>query len=178
MPFAIEMVLDGESADTVRGIWRDLAETGVAPEMHESGARPHVTLGVCDGLNVEACSTFLEEFAAAISALTVRFSSIGIFGIDPAVVFLAPAVTPELLDIHLRFHQRFSDVADSPWAYYLPNRWVPHCTLTTDLPLASVPRVVGVCRTLRLPLDGRLEGVGIVEFRPIRHHGDFQFAVG
>jgi 2'-5' RNA ligase len=176
MPFAIELLLDGETAETVRRIWRDLAESAVAPVMHESGARPHVTLGVCDGLDVEACSGFLSGFASANPVPSVRFSSIGIFATDPAVVFLAPVVTQDLLDLHDRFHQRFSDLAGSPWAYYLPKQWVPHCTLAIDVPQALVPRAVEVCNTVGLPIDGRCEGIGIVEFRPIRHRAEFRFA--
>lgn len=178
MPFAVEMFLDPASAGTVRRVWRELAETGVAPWMHQSGARPHVTLGVCDGLDVDACSRFLADFAAMNSAPAVRFSSIGVFATDPATVFLAPVTTPDLLALHTRFHHRFPDVAGTPWAYYLPNRWVPHCTLATECPPAAAPRVVEVCGAFRLPLDGRLDSVGIVEFRPIRHRPAFRFASG
>lgn len=175
MSFAIEMSLDPVSAETVRRVWRDLAVSGVTPGMHQSGARPHVTLGVCDRLDVEGCSRFLADFAAANPAPMVRFSSIGIFATDPAAVFLAPVVTADLLALHNRFHEWFREVAGDPWAYYLPGQWVPHCTLAMELPLAGVPRAVDVCRAVRLPLDGRLEEVGVVEFRPVVHREMFRF---
>lgn len=176
MPFAVEMFLDPESAEAVRGIWRDLAESGVAPWMHESGDRPHVTLGVCDRLDVAVCAEFLAAFAADHSAPKVLLVSIGIFATDPAVVFLAPVVTTDLLDLHARFHQRFSEVAGDQWAHYLPGAWVPHCTLAMGCPVAMVPRAVDLCQSMRLPLDGRLGEVGIVEIRPVVHRATFIFA--
>jgi hypothetical protein len=39
-----------------------------------------------------------------------------------------------------------------------------------------VPRAIEVCGALRLPLDGRLDEAGIVEFRPIRHRPALRFA--
>ncbi|MGH2560509.1 MAG: 2'-5' RNA ligase family protein [Thermomicrobiales bacterium] len=176
MPFAIEMFLDAESAETVRGVWRDLAESGVAPWMHESGARPHVTLGVCERLDVDACAGFLADFAAVNRAPSVRFSSIGVFATDPAVVFLAPVVTADLLDLHARFQEQFITFAGDRWAYYLPEQWVPHCTLAMECPIAMVSRVVDLCRAISLPLDSRLEEVAIVEFRPVVLRRTFRFA--
>lgn len=52
----------------------------------------------------------------------------------------------------------------------------PHCTLAIECPPTTVPRVVEVCGVLRLPLDGQLDGVVIVEFRPIHHLPAFRFA--
>jgi len=178
MPFAVEMFLVPASAGTVRQIWSELAATGVAPRMHQSGARPHITLGASDRLDVDACSRFLADFAAMNAAPAVRFSSIGIFATDPAVVFLAPVITSDLLALHRVFHHWFPDLAENPWGHYLPNQWVPHCTLAMECPLAAVPRVVEVCGAFHLPLDGHLDSVGIVEFRPIRHRPAFRFVGG
>jgi 2'-5' RNA ligase len=176
MPFAVEMMLDDVSADVVRYTWRDLAALGIAPWSHESGARPHVTLGVCEKVDQSACARFLADFAAEHPAPAVRFSSIGVFASDPAVVFLAPVVTADLLGLHMRFHDRFRELATDPWAYYLPGQWVPHCTLAMECPVALIPKAVDICRAVSLPLDGRLEAVGIVEFRPVVYRETFRFA--
>lgn len=178
MPFAIEMFLDPASAGTVRQIWSELAGIGVAPRMHQSGARPHVTLGASDRLDVDACSRFLADFAATNAAPAVRFSSIGIFAANPAVVFLAPVITSDLLALHRSFHHRFPDFADNPWVHYLPDQWVPHCTLAMECSPAVVPRAVKVCGTIHMPLDGHLDEVGVVEFRPVGHRSTFRFAGG
>jgi 2'-5' RNA ligase len=134
--------------------------------MLAGGARPHVTLGVCERLNVVACERFLTGFAAAVPAPTVSLASLGLFATDPAVVFLAPVVTAELLALHDRFHQEFRDLAGGPWAYYLPGQWVPHCTVALEVPRSAVGDTVARCLSVRLPIAARLEEVGLVEFEP------------
>jgi 2'-5' RNA ligase len=178
MPFAVELFLDPTSDAAVRRLWQDLAEADMAPAIHVGGLQPHVTLAACDRLDVDACERFLADFAATTPAPTTRFASLGVFPTDPAVAFLAPVVTPDLLDLHDRILRRFRELADEPWAYYVSGQWVPHCTLALELPLATVPRAVELCRGVPLPLEGRLDGVSIVEFPPIRHRRAFRFGDG
>jgi 2'-5' RNA ligase len=184
MPFAVELFLDPTSASTVRRLWRDLAEADTAPAppadaMIAAGARPHITLGACERLDVAACETYLAGFAATTPAPTVGFASLGVFPTEPMVVFLAPVVTADLLAIHDGFHRWFRELAGEPWGHYLPGRWVPHCTLALDLPLTAVPAVAERCLRAPLPSEARLLEVGLVEFEPfrsLRHCFAFRFA--
>ena len=55
-----------------------------------------------------------------------------------------------------------------PWEYCMPARWVPHCLLVRDVPPHSIPSMIGKCQKLTLPLNGRLEKIGLVEFPPAK----------
>ena len=113
MPFAIELALDAESAAPVRALWRRLAEAGIR-FMAESGAEPHVSLVIWDGLDVErAAAEVAERLAAppggkvygALSVLTQAVCDVdvalrvppGAFRpppqVESAVVRLAPRAT-------------------------------------------------------------------------------------
>jgi len=48
------------------------------------------------------------------------------------VVFLAPVVTAELLEIHRSFHEGLEARYILSDSYYLPERWVPHCTISQE----------------------------------------------
>ncbi len=45
--------MDAESEAGIRRAWDALAEAGVKSAMLDAGYRPHVSLGVCEELNVD-----------------------------------------------------------------------------------------------------------------------------
>lgn len=62
----------------------------------------------------------------------VTFLSVGIFPTN-GTVFLAPIVTDELLKLHHSYHDYFKNFHDNPNSYYVPGKWVPHCTVANRL---------------------------------------------
>ena len=169
MGFAVELHLDEASAAVVRSLWRRLAAAPIGAAPHGAGARPHVTLAVADGLDLPAAERLIADLARSTRPLPVTFSSLGVFATDPAVLFLAPVVTRELLRLHKQFHAHFGAVADRPWPYYAPGAWVPHCTLAERFPRASLGLAAATAaEAVALPLAGRLDRVGIVQFRPVQ----------
>lgn len=172
MPFGVELYLDPVSAATVQHMWGQLADVLALPPRTDSTAaeqaRPHITLGICQDLDVEVCERSLADFAATMSALVVHFASIGVFATDPAHVFLAPIVTDDVLTVHRRFHERFRAFALNPGEHYLPGQWVPHCTLAEAIAQTEVPRAVDACQQMALPFRARMEEMGLLEF-PARH---------
>jgi len=165
MPYAVELALDPTSAGVVRRLWRELDAAGIT-YVARAGARPHVTLGIWDAFEHEDAVAELRRFAAATAPVTLRLASVGLF--PRVAVFLAPAVTPELLDLHARFHHRFGPLGRAPWEHYRPGSWVPHCTLATDLEPDQFASALSIAARAPLPLESRLVEVGIVEFRPVR----------
>ena len=61
----------------------------------------------------------------------VTFPSVGIFPTN-GTVFLAPTVTNELLKLHHSYHDYFKTF-HNPNSYYVPGKWVPHCTIANRL---------------------------------------------
>jgi hypothetical protein len=169
MPYAIELFFDEETETAVRRVWAALAERGIAPYLHESLNRPHVSLAVYDALDLDLAATALEAFAATTTPLPISLASWGLFPTAPEpVVFAAPVVTGALLALHERACAQLASVAQGPSAYYLPGRWTPHCSLAVHFPPERVMRAVELCRGLPLPLAGRFEAIGVVETRPAR----------
>src|SRR5437899_1843103 len=54
------------------------------------------------------------------------------------------------------------------WPHDAPAAWVPHCTLAMDLGSVTAATALALAAELPLPLEARLDRVGIVEFRPVR----------
>ncbi len=157
MPFAAEMYMDDESEAIVRRAWESLAEAGY---------RPHVSLGVCDELDVEGLAKELSSFAENVPPFALTLSSIGLFPSREGVIFLGVTPTQKLLDVSGAFHQFFGKYAKSQRDYHV-GRWVPHCTLAFGLLKDAVPRAIEICGCAELPIHSRIEEIGVAEVSPI-----------
>jgi 2'-5' RNA ligase len=174
MPFAVELYFDQQTETEVRAIWNELADNGISDAMSQGDACPHVSLGVYRDLEISSCSDALSRFAGVTSRLDVTLASLGLFPTSEGVVFLAPVVTSDLLNLHERFHRQFAGFSGSPWSYYLPGNWVPHCTLAIGISSELLPRTIEICERMVRPFHGRFERVGIVEFPPVSQVSMFE----
>ena len=167
MPYAVEMYFDEPGAARVRELWNRLAEIGFS-SMTDCGARPHVSLAVCEQLDIQAASAIVDDFSAKVPSFEMNLASYGLFPGAEVVVFLAPKVTSQLLEWHTHFHKVIPTAVDGLWTHYLPAQWVPHCTLATRIPQDRVGAVTGTLRDFELPMQCKVTSIGIVELRPVR----------
>lgn len=167
MPFAVELYFDEASTACIREWWQRLGEIGFS-SMIDCGARPHVSLAVCEQIDMPAATALVGDFAAKAASFELSLASCGLFHGDPAVLFLAPKVTASLLDWHARFHEVFPSVATGLWTHYLPVHWVPHCTLATRIPKERIGVALDGIRGVELPLQCQVTSVGLVELRPVK----------
>jgi len=167
MPYAVEMFFNSECEAAIRRIWHDLADNGVESVLLDIRSRPHLTLGVFSGLQLDEMCDGLEGYAREIAPFPVSFSSIGVFAIERGIVFLAAGATPTLLEVHNTFYRRFGDFGSGAWRIYLPGRWVPHSTIATDVSEELVPKAVAVARKAAFPIEGTVRELAVVKFQPV-----------
>jgi 2'-5' RNA ligase len=168
MPYALEIYFDSAGESYVRSIWDELAAVGISA-MRDSGARPHVSLAVCDRIDLPSVPRLLDRFIASTPSFPIAFPSLGMFTTTELVVFFAPKVTTELLTLHARLFNHLKKTAEGCWAYYSPSNWVPHCTLAMGFPQEQLGRALDISRRSKLPLQWHVSAIGVVEFQPIRH---------
>ncbi|EJQ42983.1 hypothetical protein IEE_03161 [Bacillus cereus BAG5X1-1] len=98
-----------------------------------AGVEPHITLADYNELDVNLYTEKLKEFVAFQENIAaVTFPSVGTFPTN-GTIFLAPTITNELLRFHHSYHDYFKTFHDNPNSYYVPEKWVPHCTITNGL---------------------------------------------
>ena len=132
--------------------------------MIDKGTRPHVSLVIGQDADVGALTAALRRFAAERAPLPARLESVGAFGGEEGVTFLAPVVTPALLELHARAQAIFRPLMRGDWPHYRVGRWVPHCTLGCLLAADAIGPALARARA-HLPLPtGRLEAVGLWAF--------------
>ena len=79
MPFAVHLFFDTDTEVIIKSAWRKLADTEVAPYMHVSANRPHLTLAIYQHLNLTESEQQLRGLAATRNPLAVIFQHLGIF---------------------------------------------------------------------------------------------------
>jgi 2'-5' RNA ligase len=175
VPFAVHLYFDAPSEEVIWVIWNKLAESGVAPYMAASGARPHVSLAIYETVVLPEMERRLQDWANSNGPFDFVFSHLGAFCAPKPVVFVAPTTTTPLLNLHEALHQTLAGLGSDPWAHYLPGSWVPHCTLAFDIELAALPEAMAVAKELSLPLKGQMTGIGLIETRPVKELFTFSY---
>ncbi|MCI0713755.1 MAG: 2'-5' RNA ligase family protein [Chloroflexi bacterium] len=147
MPQAVQCYFDGETEAHVRTIWEAMKAEGVSAVLVDGLYRPHFTLTVGDLIDIEHAVDKLREFAAQTGEFGVQLGYMGIFTPkDNGVVYIGLTPNHALLDFHTYFQNFFKDEYQAQWSYYLPGRWIPHCTCAFRLKPEQIPAAVAVCQ--------------------------------
>jgi 2'-5' RNA ligase len=171
MGFAVEMYFDERTEKALRDLRKVLTDAGVRPVLDEMGDRPHISLAVFSQIEPDVLLGELEGFAGETKEMPITLSAIGAFATAEAVLFLTPAITQDLMDVHWDFHQMLGDLKMHAHAYYQPDRWVPHCTTAQNVEEGMVGKAFDVLRRSFKPISGKLVEVGLVRFRPVESLG-------
>jgi 2'-5' RNA ligase len=173
MGFAVELYFDPQTERALRDLRKVLIVAGVRPVLDEIGDRPHISLAVFSQVEPDDLLKELKDFAAETAPLRITLSAIASFPTAEAVLFLAPAVTQELMDVHWDFHQLLNDMKLHPHAYYQPDRWVPHSTVAQNVEPNLFATAFDTLRRGFKPFTGQLVEMGLVRFRPVVTLGTF-----
>lgn len=167
MPYAVEMTFDEKSNDAVIGIWKQLSEYNVCNYMYNSGSIPHITLGIFEEYDIREFEKRIQIFIKEINRIKIKLASIGTFPTDERVIFLAPVVSNEVLQIHNKFNEVFSDYKGEKWSHYLPGNWFPHCTIAINLTNEKFMQAIDLLKNKYKPLEVEICKISLVEFHPV-----------
>lgn len=166
MPYTVEMRFDAKSASQIREIWDLLAQKNICNYMVDSNMTPHITLTVFNEIDNKLVTNKLQNFRQEIKPVEISFSHVGSFLSEQGIVFLAPTVTRELLELHQKFHNYFADVKEKQVEYYLPDNWVPHCTVAINVSDCKVAQAIEEIVSNYQPLNATIESISFVKYQP------------
>jgi RimJ/RimL family protein N-acetyltransferase len=168
--YAIHLFFDPQTENAIRAVWRELAESSVAPYFYHSANRPHITLGIYRALDLPEAGRRMAALATSHSPLPVSFQYHGLFPGSAPSTFLGPLVTASLLEFHTAVCAQLDELGELPdFAYYRPGHWVPHCALATEFDGARLYQALQIGQNFTLPLQGQISEIGLTEMRPVRH---------
>mgnify|MGYP006308262333 CR=1 FL=1 len=165
MPYGVTMFADSDTEAVIWNIWNKLKESGITTFMLDNKVRPHITMAVYDELDTEK---FLEKFLVFVrdsSPVPLILSSVGTFLEPLGTVFVQPALTPQLTEMHRDFLERFSDHNAHLQKYSRPGKWIPHFTLSSRLEEREVLKTVEMALGAEFPPESLIQEIGFGEFR-------------
>lgn len=168
MGYAIELNLSKGSAARVVKLWEGLARESINSTMLDLAAQPHISLAVFEHLDPAALREDLNRFAEATRPLSVVLSYAGTFPTAEGVVFLAPVVTQELLEVHGRLHRFLRDRGVVCAEYYQPGKWVPHCTVAIGVAPDKIGAATEICARSEAFGPVEIDEVSLIDFPPVR----------
>jgi hypothetical protein len=156
MAQGIVLLLDDDADAAVRARWRRLAEAGLPSLVTHTHGRhvPHISLVVAELIEVGEWLAVLRGGWFAAPPVSVQLGPVGTFP-EGGWVFLGV----EGLDrsAHARLVASLGDDVSDPWEHYLPDLWVPHCTLAGGLDADEVEAALvtlgGSARSIPATID-------------------------
>ncbi len=170
---AVEFYFDPEVEQRIFAFRDSIYKQGITPIQGLMHDKPHISLAVLPKMNAETLIRMTEEFAKSFRCFSFQLSAIGVFPTPENVFFLYPVPSQRLLDMHAEFHYMLKKEGLRPSDLYLPENWVPHCTLEFNLPDDELSRAVMLSKAQFKPITGRITQLGVTAFRPIEYLAQF-----
>lgn len=176
MLVAVELYFDEVGEAQVRKLVQTLGDRNIPPHLERLGFQPHISLTVLADTAVEPVVALVRRVALSLKPIAMDFSYVGAFPTKEGVAFLAPLFTEHLRRTHQTFHTALEHAGLVSHPYYLPDRWVPHCTMTTDLTADELGQAVQVLSQEFKPFSVQCTALGVISVRPLVRHGRFPLA--
>lgn len=167
--YAVLLYFDDKTEQSLLDLGQALTDWGVASSPELKNNRPHVSLaGFSKDIDCDRLISLVQEYANHIQPFEVVLSSIGIFPSAENVLFVSPMPTLQLLTHHKELHLKLAEGEFVSSHHYLPNHWMPHCTVKIKIPNHQVPTAVEYCHKNFKPIHGQFQEMGVIEYFPIK----------
>ncbi|OVA16276.1 hypothetical protein BVC80_8971g38 [Macleaya cordata] len=174
--YAVELYFDPALENQVLKAWNVLARRQISTQLIEIESRPHITLLSSPLLDPAKLQNVIKNFASKQEPLSLSLSTIGSFPHDRNVLFLSPTPSLSLLQFHSQLCDALKKENIEIGEDYLPDSWVPHCSVAQEVPRNRMGEAFCILRDLKLPVSGYAMDIGLVEFSPVREL--FSFPLG
>jgi len=169
MNVAIVLYFDKKTEDKIFSIWRNLARGKLTSYLLDIGIRPHITLAVFEQAEIKSLSSATETFARDIESFEINLCSAGTFPVSRRPIYYLPVPTKQLLGIHSEYYNSIKSIGLKWENYYLPENWVPHCTVAEKVGDENVfKQTFWYCCNAGIPITGKITHIGIFEFMPVK----------
>lgn len=162
--YAIEFFFDTQMEDFVKDIWTGLKINGITSNMADiDELRPHITVAVYNSdLPIELLVRRFDTATKQMSPIDVKFDVVAAFPTS-GTVFVSPTITSQLFESHRQFYYSLGEYDAFANEYYIPDSWVPHCTLAIMLNQNLLLKTLEYCLNRFNPLKGRITEIGVVK---------------
>lgn len=145
---------DAGTEQKLKDIQKTLSDNGFVGKQTPN-LKNHITLGTYNIAQEDWLIDRIHIVTEQSFSFDIRLNNIGLFGLS--VLFIAPAVNHELLNLQSKFNSNYADGFE----------WTAHTTLLIDEPKTiyrALPQVADAFQ----PFYGKIESISLYEFWPTR----------
>lgn len=168
MDYGVILYFDDRNSNYIDNLRNKVYDNRVNSHTIDSGIRPHITLASFECENISEFIDNLKDFLKNEKSFKVNFSSIGIFPFGKKVVYLSPVLDSNLSGIHQRFYESFDSEDLNYTVHYLPDNWVPHCTIASRLDFNEVTKAVTTLQDEFKPIKAMVKYIGVIQGDPVK----------
>jgi 2'-5' RNA ligase len=161
MAKGIVLLFDAESTRAIRRCWRLLEAAGI-PSLESLTHRrhePHVSLVVADEIAMGGWVDVLRAGFFPADPMRIELGPVGVF--PGGWLYLGVNGLPA--SSHARLIAALGGDANGVWDHYLPENWVPHCTLAGDLSEHQSASAIEVLSSVPLPTTTSIMSAALVD---------------
>lgn len=168
MDYAVLLHFDPRTETKIQKDVERLAESGINPIYRDLKMRPHLTIAEFSAPDMSPVHRVLALTARKWQSFPIRLASIGLFPVEPGVLFYAPIVDETLLAVHRALNESLTDFCHEFAPLYQEKNWVAHCTLALELSLAEMQKGIGILSDGFEPIQGRFSEMSVISCCPYR----------
>ena len=169
MGFAIVGYFDKDSDKTIKALWQGMADSDVCNYLINSANNPHIKFAVFDELDVENTEISLRILCGRTKRIKVHFKTYSFYPNDLPFVCIDIVVSPPILELHEEIQDHFNgNTAKDTKNFFEQGVWKPDCQLTRAFDKSKLTNAVKYLSETKLPFDGLLERIGVIEFHPAK----------
>lgn len=167
MPYAVNLLLDDDTAAPVRRLVRALSDALPGPDGFKAETHPpHLTLVVMpDRAEPDDIQTAAFDSLVLLAALPITMSGIGLFPQADAL-WLAPAATAPLLSLQQSLISALGNVPVDP--RYRQGHWVPHVTIGRGGRGRLGETAAALAALWKEPITGFANRLELATFQPVK----------
>ena len=171
MAYSIELYFDTAFEIKIRHLWDLLNKNNVPSIMQKIGSRPHLALSVLNFIEEVEIPNIIQYLVNNHKLFGIEFPAISMIPGKSQTVFLSPSLNVQLIDMQHNLYDHLIEKGYSPQKFYIPNQWLPHCTISKELSFKETLETFTVCENYSVTGNATVTEVGIIEFRPRRELG-------
>jgi 2'-5' RNA ligase len=161
--YGVVMHFDRETERFVEDLWAGLSTEEISTYAEEvEDRRPHITIADYQDVSIETLTSSMTTFFNRMPPVELDLSVLGAF-MGSGTLFMTPTPAKDLIDLHYRFHEYFRKFNHDPQSFYLPNRWIPHCTIANRLSHEKLVEAFDYCLQRKRDAIAKVTEVALIQ---------------
>ncbi|KYH32057.1 hypothetical protein CLTEP_22780 [Clostridium tepidiprofundi DSM 19306] len=143
--YGVIACFDNKTEEYIKNLWKVLVENNISYySEEEENRRPHITIADYNCLDEKEFIKDMDKLYSFKSRVQINLGVLGSF-LNSRTLFVAPTLSKELLNFHHEHHEWFKKYNDEPDSFYLPSKWIPHCTIANRLSQEKLVEAFNYC---------------------------------